>query len=302
MTLPTFLIIGAPKSGTTSLWAYLNQHPQVFLSPNKEPNYFALTGARLPDGGPAPPEILQKLIHFHSVTDFERYQALFSGAGVHPAVGEASVRYLYYPQAAERIREGLPDVRMIAILREPVSRLYSHYCMNVQFQLEPLELLDAIDAEPQRRNDGWGWDWHYMAIGTYAPQLKRYFSLFSRDQLKVFLYDDLIKQPMQVFRETCRHIGVDADFVPDMSSRSKVAYRPRNLRLDKLLHWPNPLRESLERIHAGLVRRAVDRVRDWNAMPVPKLSASVRDALRPRFRADIEELESLLGRRTGWLV
>lgn len=299
--LPNFLIVGAAKSGTTSLQAYLDQHPDVFFSPSKEPNYFALTGIPLPQPGPAAPDVLYHLLYRHSVTDYEAYVSLFDGVGSEWAVGEASVRYLYYPEAPGRIHALLPDARLVAVLREPVSRLYSHYCMNVQYQLEPLDLQAAIEAEPSRREAAWGWDWHYVAIGRYAEQLDRYFALFDREQIKVVLYDDFVARPLDVFREICRHIGVDDGFVPDMSERGKVAYRARNLTLDRWLHWPNPLRASLERhFPRRLVSGAIGRLERWNSAPVPRLDRGLRTDLSRLFHEDVGHLEELLGRRIPW--
>lgn len=299
--LPNFLIIGAAKSGTTSLASYLAQHPEVFFSPWKEPNYFALAGRKLPPPGPVPPDVMYRLLYFHSVTTLPDYERLFAGAGDQPAVGEASVRYLYSPEAPARIHELLPGVRMIAVLRDPVSRLFSHYCMNLQHQLEPLELRDALAQEENRRAAGWGWDWHYVNVGRYAAQVRRYFERFGREQVKVILYDDFVARPLEVFRDVCRHIGIADTFTPDMSERGKVAHRPRSLRLDRWLHWPSPTRRCIERAFPRrLWRPAFARLGRWNSLPPPKLDAGLRAELSSLFRDDIAELEDLLGRSIPW--
>jgi hypothetical protein len=300
--LPNFLIIGAPKSGTTSLHGYLRQHPDVFFSPYKEPNYFALAGKRLPHAGPAEPDVLHYLIYRHSVTDFDAYKALFRRANGQRAVGEASVRYLYYGgEAAPRIKATLPDVRLVAILREPVARLYSHYCMNVQYQLEPLGLREAIAAEESRREANWGWDWHYTAVSRYPNQLEKYFAIFHPDQIKVFLYDDFVANPLGVFQQVCRHIGVDDGFVPDMSRREKSAYRAKNLSLDRWLHWPSRTRSVLQRaLPRRLTSAAIAQLERWNSAPVPRLDPEMRRELAPLFADDVRRLETILGRKIPW--
>jgi len=301
MPLPTFLIIGAPKCGTTSLAAHLARHPEVFFSPWKEPNYFALAGHKLPHNGPASPEVLYAMIYFHCATDFAQYQHLFDGARGQRAIGEGSVRYLYYPEAAPRIRQTLPNVRMVAILREPVSRLYSHYCMMRQFQLEPLPLREAIEAEERRIADNWGWDWHYTAIGRYAEQIRRYFDLFGREQLKVVLYDDLVARPLETYQDICRHIGISDTHVPDMSKKGKVAYRPRNLTIDRWLHWPNRARDRIERILPRRVYRKGLRILErLNRTDVPKLDRETRAELAPLFREHNDRLADVLGREIPW--
>lgn len=301
MTLPNFIIIGAPKCGTTSLASYLSTHPDVFFSPWKEPNYFALTGHQLPHNGPASPEVIYSMIYLHCATEFGQYRSLFDGATGQKAIGEASVRYLYYPESAPRIKETLPDVRMIAILREPVSRLYSHYCMMRQFQLEPLEVADAIAAEQSRIADNWGWDWHYTAIGRYADQVQRYYDLFGRDQLKVILYDDFVARPLEVYREVCQHIGIDDSMVPDMSGRGKVAYQPKNLTIDRWLQWPNKTRDRIRRIVPNRIyRQGISAIRKLNRGHVPKLDPSLRAELAQLFRQDNDRLEAVLGRKIPW--
>lgn len=300
--LPNFLIIGAPKCGTTSLWYYLNQHPDVFLASNKEPNYFALADERLPDGGPAEPDVIHQLIHIASITRAEDYQDLFESVGTEKAVGEASVRYLYYEKAAARIKLALPEVRLIAILREPVSRLYSHYCMNAQFQLEPLPLTEALAAEDERVQAGWGWDWHYRRVSSYAGQVRRYLSLFEPRQLKFVLYDDFVARPLETFQEICRFLEIDHGFVPNMARRGKVANRPRYLALDRWLNWPNKKRDQITSvIPRGMVRFAFKSLRRLNRGPVAKLDHAVRAELQLSFLQEIQELENLLGRKTGWI-
>lgn len=301
MPLPNFIIIGAPKCGTTSLASYLAKHPEVYFSPWKEPNYFALAGHSIPHNGPADPGILHALIYSFTTTGFDEYRALFDGARAEKAIGEASVRYLYYPESAARIKETVPDVKMIAILREPVSRLYSHYCMMRQFQLEPLELPEAIAAEQSRIAANWGWDWHYTAIGRYAEQVQRYYDLFGRDQLKVFLYDDFVERPAEVYREVCQHIGIDGSIVPDMSGRGKVAYQPKNLTIDRWLHWPNKTRDRIRNVlPPRIYRKGVRVVRKLNGAKVPKLDPNLRAELAQRFRESNDCLEAVLGRPIPW--
>lgn len=301
MPLPNFLIIGAAKSGTTSLAAYLEQHPEIFFCPEKEPNYFALAGESLPQPGPGTPQARYELLHAWSVTGHDDYLALFNGVDGQKSTGEASVRYLYYPEAPRRIHAEMPDVRLVAVLREPASRLYSHYCMNVQNQLEPLGLREAISEEPARIHAGWGWDWHYVNVGLYGKQMQRYYNLFRREQIKVFFYDDFVKEPLAVFQEICRHIGVDDRFVPDMSHRGKVAYRPRYLALDRWLHWPKAARSGIDRfLPARLPKAIYSRLERWNSVPIPKLEPGFRRELQGLFGDDVRQLEDLLGRKVPW--
>ncbi len=280
---------------------YLGQHPEVFFPEYKEPNYFALAGESLPKKGPAPPKVIQSLIYSRSITDFARYESIFEGAGPGKKLGEASVRYLYFPAAPGRIHEKVPGVRCIAILRDPVARLYSHYCMNVQYLIEPLSLRDALDQEEARIADGWGWDWHYASVGRYADQVERFVETLGRDQVKVMLYDDFVADPQAAFAEACRFIGIDDGFQPDMSKRGKVASRPRSKALGRWLHWPGQGRKAMRRLAPWFFTdERLERLEEWNRSPVDKLDAATRREIGPRFRQDIEKLGRVLDRDIPW--
>ena len=306
MTLPNFLIIGAAKSGTTSLANYLKQHPQVFIPPgNKEPNFFILEGLKLPSfAGPAEPKILYEKIYQYSVTDIDSYRSLFQEVSQEKAIGEASVPYLYFPQAAERIKKHIPDVRMIVVLRNPVDRLYSHYLMvREKYLLEPLRLAQAIAQEKERIRNNWGWDWHYVSMGMYYKQLKLYLDLFDREQIKIFLYEDFCLEPVKVVQEICRHISVDDRFIPDLSTRNKVSYASRSLMLNRLLNTPNRIRASLKRLLPKTAyKRFLSYGSSWNKVSIPPLAPDIRKRLKAVFREEIIKLQELIHRDlSAWL-
>lgn len=304
-SLPNFVIIGAAKAGTSSLWAYLNQHPQVFLSRNKEPNFFALQGTPLPEPGPVEPEKLHELLYSYTVTEFDAYRELFVAADGARAIGEASVRYLYTPGTAERIRATIPHVKLVVMLRDPVKRLYSHYCMNRQYGLEPYPLLAAVEREPERLRAGWGYDWHYLGVSSYARQLSEYLRHFPRAQVGVYLFEDFARDPVRVVQEICRFLDVDDRFVPDVSFRMKSAYRPRSLRVDA---WINPpgragrLRKErrLRFFPRPLRQKFVGGVNFLNHAAVAPLADADRRHLRALLASEIEATAELLGRNPGW--
>lgn len=303
--LPNFVIIGAAKSGTSSLWAYLNQHPEVFLSRNKEPNYFALGAKSLPEPGPATPERLHELLYSYTVTNLREYLELFRPAAGATAIGEASVRYLYTAGTAARIHAALPNSRLVVMLRDPVKRLYSHYCMNRQFGLEPLSLMAAIESEAARVEAGWGYDWHYAGVSSYSGQLREYLKYFSREQLGIFLFEDFARNPVTVVQELCRFLEVDADFTPDVSLRMKSAYRPRSFAVDG---WANPPgREGIRRreqrlglLSAKMKKRFIGGVNFLNRAPVRPLAKDEQFQLRKLLANDIAATSELLGCNPGW--
>jgi hypothetical protein len=301
MELVNFFIIGAPKCGTTSLQAYLNQHPEICFSRYKEPNYFAFAGEVLPKKGPVSPSLMNELIYSHSLTSIEEYRDQFTHHNHEKIVGDASVRYLYIEPSARRIQSVAPDSKMVAILREPVSRLYSHYCMNKQYQLEPLDLMDAVAAEPERINAEWGWDWHYVNIGLYSKQLKRYYDLFDKSQIKVFLYDEFRDNPIKVINSICSFLEIGQNFRPDVTVRRKTPYWPRNLLLDRWLNRENYSRNLLESIMPRRVRFTFrSGLLKVNSRRIPKINAQDTIALRDYFYEDVSELEEILERNIPW--
>lgn len=294
-------MIGAAKSGTTSLMRYLAQHPDIFVPDNKEPNYFMLSDQHCHPKGPAPSHILRHMLYNWSCADLQQYQALFENAGAAKAIGEGSVRYLYFPQAPSLIRHMLPSVKLVVILRDPVARLFSHYNMNRQIQLEPLDLEAALDAEDARVKAGWGWDWHYQRVSQYGAQLRRWLDFFPNEQIQVHLYDDFVANPQKVFSAICKHINVDPNFRPDMRERGMVSTRPRNLWLDRKLNWPSRLRYKLLSPPFRYVTKPVAaKLNRWNSRKAPTLDPTIKKELSTRFADDLALLSTLLQRELPW--
>lgn len=183
MIFPNFLIIGAAKSGTTSLYHYLKQHPEIYLSPVKEPKFFCFYQEKLDWQGPGD----QKAI-LNYVTDIDQYFSLFEGVRNETAIGEATPWYIYSESAVKKIKAFIPDAKLIAILRDPAERAYSHFLHLLREGREPLaDFQDALDAEEERTRRNWGWTWQYKSRGLYYSQLKKYFDTFP-NKIYVYIY------------------------------------------------------------------------------------------------------------------
>ncbi len=298
--MPNFLVIGAAKSGTTALYYALRQHPEIYMSPKKEPNFFALEGDRPAYRGPGD----QQAINRHSITSLAAYQRLFAGVSQEPAVGEASTSYLYHARAPERIRHYVPNAKLIVILRHPVERAYSSFLHLVRDRREPLaDFAQALQAEQARIRDHWEHIWHYTRMGFYSVQLERYFNAFDAGQIRVHLYDEWVSNPLQVIRETFRFLGVDERFVPDLSLRPNVSGIPRNQLLQTLVTKLNPVEAAdnpfpFTRLFA---RRAVS-IANHNLVK-PPIPDAVRTELGGVFREDIVKLQDLIQRDLAiWLA
>lgn len=223
LRLPTFLIIGSPKAGTTALYNYLRQHPDVFMSPIKEPRFFAYEGGRPPFYDP------RNLDWSEDIYDFETYQRLFDGAENHAAVGEATPGYLYWPPTAERIFQRIPDARLIVMLRHPAERAFSQFMHHRRDNWEPIaDFNDALDAEPERIRANWDPAYFYATRSIYVPQLQRYLNLFRPEQIGIFLLEDFKNDPHRVLAGIFSHIGVDPNFQADLSVRFNQSGMPQS--------------------------------------------------------------------------
>lgn len=298
--MPNFLIIGAQMSGITSTYRYLGEHPDIYVSPMKGTRFFACEGMT-PGYFRGPGD--ERVISRGTITDLGAYQAHFSASSGERAVGEASPIYLYYPRAAERIRHYVPGAKLIALLRNPIDRAYSAYALMVGYGRERLAFPDALKAEAKRIEDRWHPIWHYRNRGFYHAQLSRFIGLFGRDQLRVYLYDDLTADPLGTMQNIFRFLGVDDSFAPDTSRWHETRNYPRNRALHAFVERPNPLKSTLRpllprelrnRISANLSRRV--------RTDPPPMPEDTRTQLTEAYRDDILRLQELIGRDlSGWL-
>jgi hypothetical protein len=203
---PDFVVVGAPKAGTTWLYHNLAANPGVFLPPIKEPRYYgAEPGERVTFSGPGDDVWMRNFVR-----SAEQYGGLFAGAGEDQMAGEASSDYLYRSAvAAPRIREEIPEARIVVLLRDPAHRAHSNWLHHVRDGRETLPFGDAIGAEPERIRSGWAWWWHYVERGFYARQLAPFFDNFPEDQILIALYEELQRDPPALITRVCSFLGVD---------------------------------------------------------------------------------------------
>ncbi|MUL39031.1 sulfotransferase family protein [Gloeocapsopsis dulcis] len=294
MTMPNFLIIGAAKAGTTALYSYINQHPQVFMSPEKEPHFFAFEGEKVKFAGTAGEK---EWLNRTAITDIKTYQQQFCDVSQETAIGEASALYLYIPKASERIYHYLPNVKLIAILRNPVERAYSAFVFQKRDGLEPhLEFAQALQEEAWRMKNNWVPIYYYQDMGFYYHQVKRYFDLFPQEQIKVYLHDDFIANPLQVLQDAFRFLGIDHTFTPNTSTKHNVSGIPKNKALHKFLRIEkHPIKTILKPlIPKNLRRNVMLKLHNNNLEKAPPLSPDIRKQLVELYREDILQLQDLL--------
>jgi hypothetical protein len=286
VSVPDFLVIGAYKSGSTALHEALRAHPQVFVPAQKGPSFFAFDGEE-PSDRPPPPGTVRR---------WEDYLALFDPAPAGAVRGEVSPEYLANPRAVHRIRERVPEARLVAILRNPVERAFSDYLMYVRDGLEPeRDFGRALDEQEERRNAGLPTG-YYVETGFYGRQLRPYFEVFPRERVQVHLFEEFAAGPGAVLERLYAFLGVDSALGRSPERAVNVSGVPRNalvaaaVRRGRRLapHLPSPVRRrGKAAVARGLAR--------------PALEPGHRARLADLYRADVAELERLLARRLDWL-
>lgn len=295
MTLPNFFLIGAAKAGTTSLYSYLEQHPEIYMSPVKEPRFFtpelySIYNSAVRSGGRKIPLSL------------EQYSQLFAGVKNEIAIGEASTDYLYLTKAANRIKNEVPDAKLIAILRNPVERAFSAYCYQLRDSYETLSFEEALQAEESRIKQGFRPGWHYQQVGFYARQIEQYLDVFLPQQIKIYLYEDLASDSIAIAREIYQFLGVDSDFTPDLT-RKNISGVPKNKTLHNLFTKENFIKSAIKPfIPQQLRQNLYQKMRKRNLGQKPKLSLETRKKLIDTYREDILQLQNLIQKDlSAWL-
>lgn len=297
--MPNFFIIGAARSGTSSLYEYMRQHPQIFFPELKEPMYFAFPQQKLCFQGPGDEEG----INCKAVTDLAQYKALFNGVKNETRIGEASANYLYHNCVVDNIRAELPDAKLICILRNPAERAYSSYLYTLRDGRETeLSFEAALAREEQRIADNWCDIWHYQRCGFYYQQLEYFYRLFPKEQIKVILQEDLKSRPTECLAELFAYLGIDSEFTPDVDLVYNQGGKPKNRLLNKVLTQPSHLKRILRPLTPQFLLKAYIEMKHKN-LSRPELSPETYDRLLDTYSEDIEKLQQLLSRDLShWLA
>lgn len=301
MTLPNFIIIGATKSGTTSVFRYLAQHPDVYLPFFKEPHYFAFEGLSMDFEGP-----YSKKLPF--CTTLDCYEAMFENVTDQQAIGEGSAMYLYlHEQAAPRIKACIPNVRLIVLLRQPAERAYSNFMHMIRETRETCDSLDeALAVEEQRIKDNWFPFYHYRAQGFYSQQLQTYFDLFDRDQIRIYLHDDLKADTPAVMADLYDFLEIEPIETLDTSEKHNQSGRHKNALIRSVhsfLVKPNPIKAPFRMLIPKRSRRILaDLIRKYG-IEKEEMSPESYNHLCDIYHDDILRTEDMIQRDLShWLV
>ncbi len=301
--LPNFLIVGAAKSGTTSLSYYLKQHKQIYISPVKEPKFFTAQFLNFPIKG-----IGDDVVEKHIVKTFEDYKKLFKWTTPErKAIGEASVDNLYYHEnAIKQIKKYLGNPKIIIILRNPISRAFSAYTHLVRDGRENLSFEEGLLAESKRMRENWEFMWFYKDVGLYHAQVKDYLENFS--DVKIYLTDDLEERPLEMIKDIFRFLEVDDGFVPDISVKYNVSGVPKRRIYAKISKNLNTLGSFLEKRANYLFPKKGIKIIGFfekiraKEVQKPKMKRETREMLLEFYREDILKTQNIIGRDlSNWL-
>jgi hypothetical protein len=297
--LPNFLLAGAAKCGMSSVYYALKQHPDVFVSTPKEPDFFFAQFSKIPTNGIGDDcyNIVQKK---------DEYYRLFENAAGKKAIGEASHTNLYHHRKTiPLIKHYLGDPKIIIILRNPVERAFAAYSELVLEGREFLSFEEALRQEPERIAEGWRPTWYYQDLGFYACQVKAYYDYFS--MIKVCLFDDLKRDPVSLVKDIYRFLKVDDTFIPDMTADYNISGVPKSTLFKSLFRRKPPLQNVVSFLGKTIFTEdGWARVREKlkakllakNAIMKPE----TRHNLKNLYRADIMKLQDCLDRDlSSWL-
>ena len=279
--LPNFIIGGAPKAGTTSLYKYLSVHPEIFMSSPKEVNYFSNN------------EIKAQGLYYNSfmVKELAEYQKLFDKVINEKAIGEASVSYLFYPKTPQKIKKIIPDVKIIIILRNPLERGYSHYLMDYKLGLVKLPYDQIVYRKSNHKYIDLYYQ-QYVELGLYYEQVRRYIDIFGETNVKIILNEDMNKDTKSVVKEILEYLGVSSTDIQDVSMRHNIYKKPRNIILHKIFILQK-LRAYLSNVLPVYIKNIILKIILVETKK-PDLAISTKKYLQNIYINDICKLEKLI--------
>lgn len=289
MARPDFFIAGAPRCGTTAMYEYLSQHPQVFMPEHKEPIYFG-----------------SDLTHLHGRLTEADYLGLFKRSRPGQRVGEASTWYLFSQTAAREIKEFAPESQIVVMLRNPVEVMYSLHRELVFYRAEPIEdFEEALGAEEDRKQGrrlgppGRGEMLYYRDTVKFAEQLQRFLDVFDREQIKIIVFDDFAQDPARSYRDLLQFLRVDATFRPEFA-RVNESKRHVNPSLQELIvRPPAPIARLVPLLRrTRLAHQIRAAILSANSRPMKRapMNPELRQQLTQELAPEVERLSDLIGR------
>jgi hypothetical protein len=310
--LPNFLIVGAARSATTTLFYHLEQHRDIVMSSIKEPHFFSFYSTR-PNCMQISRNKVEPFLYDKYSYSLPHYSALYMPMYDYQILGEASTSYLYFHDQVISNIDALygslsKQVKIIILLRNPVDRAWSHYMFHTRNGREYLGLLEAVNPQciMSRIDHGISYNWDYLGFGYYYEQVKAYMDAF--DDVVVILTEDFTRDPIGILTTIMHSIEVSPNMPQCLSGVYNVSGKPKNKLsafISQIIYQPNSLGKFIKKsLPISLIQRlkymrykASDFLIEQEAM-----SANERLYLMEFYRPDISKLSRLLNRNLDhWL-
>ncbi len=273
-----FFIVGAPKSGTTSLYNYLKQHPNVEMSSIKEPDYFTSNIFK------------NENIYYQKerINNLDDYHRLFSQSNC--VRGEASVSYLFYDGVAEDIFNYNNHAKIIIMLREPSDRAYSHYLMDCRLGYNS-ESFESIFLKKSTHVNATKFYQQYIQLGEYSAQLKRYLNVFGKKNVLVLDYESFKLNTENSLKKLFRFLNLNTNIKIDTTQKHNTFLLPKNIIIKKL--YKNFLLRKLASLFPYKINKKIKNYLFYSSTK-PKISDELKSMLNKYYFNDIKELEKVL--------
>tara|TARA_B100000700_G_C14910348_1_gene791919 strand:- start:197 stop:1057 length:861 start_codon:yes stop_codon:yes gene_type:complete len=269
-------IVGAPKSATTSLHNYLNQHPEILMSSLKEPDFFSFQ------------EISEQALYYgkSKINNISQYHNLFNGKKGAKIFGESSVSYLFYPEVSKRIKEYNSQAKIIVMLRNPSDRAFSHYLMDLRLGLVSSRFEDIFyDKEGLHFQQ-------YFLLGNYYSQVKRYVDEFKKDNVHIIWYSDFKKDAAKEIKKVFKFVDVDSDYKVNVNAMYNKSFIPRN-NIIKIIYSLVFFRKLMLFFLSPRIVRFIKSIL-FIKQNKPSITRETREVLTEYYQDDIANLEKLL--------
>ena len=283
-----FFIVGAPKAGTTSLYHYLSEHPQVEMSSQKEPDY-----------------ISDKAIHEQGmyyaknrVDTLDKYESLFVEKES-VVYGEASVSYLFYENVAEDIKKYNPNAKIIIMLRDPIERAFSHYLMDYRLGLIS-DSFENVLAKISKHKNAHLFYQQYIEVSKYAKQIQRYLDFFKKENILFIDYEDFKKNVSKTVDQVYNFLNISSEFVADINTKHNTFIMPKN-KIIRLIYSFVFLRKILIFLFPVYLVKNIS-VLLFKSDKKPELLKETRSLLSIIFNDDIKKMEEVLAKNySKWI-
>ena len=283
-----FFIVGAPKAGTTSLFHYLNEHLEIEMSSQKEPDYFS-HGA-----------LKRQVMYYRKsrIENLEKYHGLFTNKEV-KLRGEASVSYLFYNDVPQKIKDYNPKAKIIIMLRNPIDRAFSHYLMDYRLGLVSDSFESIIKKKSKHKNANLFYQ-QYIDVSEYARQVSRYLDVFDKENILLIDYDELKNDVSAIVNDTYIFLGVNDDFQPNLKKKHNTFMMPKNS-IIRFIYSSVSFRKFIANIVPKSIVKGLRNL-FFKVSKKPALSNDTRKFLASYFKDDLDYLSILLNKNfSKWI-